>query len=52
MKWIPRIIRMRIHHRENKVGLFNCALQQHESLNTSEIVERDDIMTGEEIRRF
>ena len=52
MKWIPKIIRMRIHHKENEVGLFSQILHEHELLNKSIITERGNVTTEEPLRRF
>ncbi len=52
MKWIPKIIRMRIHHKENEVGLFTSILRQRELINTSEVVERGNVTSEEPVRRF
>jgi hypothetical protein len=43
---------MRIHHKENEVGLFSSILHEHELLNTNKIAEQSDITTEEPTKRF
>ena len=49
MKWIPKIIRMRINNKETQAVMFTSMICQQE---TGLVTDRDDIVTGKPKRRF
>jgi len=49
MKWIPKVIKMRINNKATEAGLFTSMIRRHE---LSAIADRGDIITDEPVKRF
>ena len=49
MKWMPKIIKMRINNKATKTGMFTSMIRQQE---TSLIAGQSDIIADKTARRF